>query len=334
MWNIFHEVSFLMQDKKFVILMPVFNDWTACQKILIHLDNIISSISSTFEIIIVDDGSTSTIHEDFTNQMFKNIYRIHILRLKRNLGHQRAISIGLAYIEANVACEAVVVMDSDGEDNPADVPKLLEKYEQELREKIVFAERSRRSERWTFRIFYALYKSFHRLLTGHSVRVGNFSVIPHVRLRSLVVVSELWNHYAAAVFSSRQPYCSIPTVRATRVDGTSKMNFVGLVIHGLSAISVFSETVGVRLLITVMSWMLLAICGIVSVAVIRLFSGLAIPGWATFTTGILFIILIQSIVLVIVFSFIILNNRKESGFLPIKEYTYFISKLDTIWEKQ
>ena len=46
------------------------------------------------------------------------------------------------------------------------------------------------------------------------VRVGNFSAIPRRRLESLVAVSELWNHYAAAAFQSRQPYCTIPTQRA------------------------------------------------------------------------------------------------------------------------
>ena len=79
--------------------------------------------------------------------------------------------------------------------------------------------------------------------------MGNFSVIPRERLASLVVVSELWNHYAAAAMRSRQPFCTIPTRRAERLDGESKMNFVGLVVHGLSAISVYSDIVGVRLLI-------------------------------------------------------------------------------------
>ena len=72
--------------------------------------------------------------------------------------------------------------------------------------KIVFAERAKRSESLAFRVFYGLYKLVHRVLTGQGVRVGNFSVIPRARLASLVVVSEMWNHYAAAAFASRQPY--------------------------------------------------------------------------------------------------------------------------------
>ena len=79
--------------------------------------------------------------------------------------------------------------------------------------------------------------------------MGNFSIIPRPRLASLVVVSEMWNHYAAAAFKSRQPLCTVPTQRAKRLDGKSKMNFVNLVVHGLSAISVYGELVGIRLLV-------------------------------------------------------------------------------------
>ena len=71
-----------------------------------------------------------------------------MLRLRRNLGHQRAIAIGLTYIQAQMttAYEAVVVMDGDGEDAPEDVPRLLARLEAEGGRSIVFAERTRRSE--------------------------------------------------------------------------------------------------------------------------------------------------------------------------------------------
>ena len=98
-------------------------------------------------------------------------------------------------------------------------------------------------------MFYAMFKLLHRVLTGKGVRVGNFSVMPRRRLSSLVVVAEIWNHYAAAVFRSRQPHCMIPTHRSRRLCGSSSMNFVSLVTHGLSAISVYSDVVGVRLLV-------------------------------------------------------------------------------------
>src|SRR5262249_41744968 len=155
--------------------------------------------------LIVDDGSTVPPDATFCTAAHRSLGRIDLVRLRRNLGHQRAIAIGLAYVEARVACAALVIMDGDGEDDPGDGPVLIRRCREEGFEKIVFAERTRRSESLAFRGFYGLYKIVHVLLTGIRVRVGNFSVVPRARLESLVAVSELWNHYAAAAFKSRQP---------------------------------------------------------------------------------------------------------------------------------
>ena len=174
-------------------------------------------------------------------------------------------------------------MDADGEDDPGDVPRLIQRCREEAFEKIVFAERTRRSESLAFRVFYGLYKTLHVMLTGIRVRVGNFSVIPRARLQSLVVVSEMWNHYAAAAFKSRQPLCLVPTRRADRLSGRSRMNFVDLVAHGLGAMSVYGEIIGVRLLVLACLLIFAALAGAAATVIVRLTTNLAIPGWATST---------------------------------------------------
>jgi hypothetical protein len=170
----------------------------------------------------------------------------------------------------------------------------------------------------------------HWLLTGQTVCVGNFSAIPRDRLRSLVAMSELWIHYSASVLSSKLPHQTIKTSRARRVVGQSKMNFVALVVHGLSAISVYSEVVGVRLLIVTTSLVLLTIIGIVGVVAVRLFTDLAIPGWATFTSGLLLVVMLQAIMFAISFSFTILSGRRGAGFIPARDYVYFVDDLKTM----
>ena len=109
-----------------------------------------------------------------------------------------------------------------------------------------------------FRFFYHIYRVLHRALTGVSVRVGNFSILPATFLTTLVAMSELWNHYAAAVFRSKLPFTMIPVPRGTRIAGRSRMNFTALVSHGLSAISVFGDIVGVRLLVASLAGSFLA----------------------------------------------------------------------------
>jgi hypothetical protein len=218
-------------------------------------------------------------------------------------------------------------MDADGEDRPEDVPKLLKVFKAKDGQKVVFAHRLRRSEGLLFAVFYHLYRLLHYILTGIPVRVGNFSVVPFTRLSTLAVVSELWNHYAAAIFKARIPFETVPTARGYRVSGKTKMNFVNHVTHGLSAISVFGEIVGARVLIFVCIITLFLTCLLFSIFLVRFFTTLAIPGWATYTTGLVIIIMFQIFTVAGGLLFFILNSRNNLGFIPLRDYKFFIDRL-------
>jgi hypothetical protein len=112
------------------------------------------------------------------------------------------------------------------------------------------------------------------------------------------------------------------------------MNFVALVTHGLSAISVFGDIVGVRLLIGSLVGSLLAMVGIFVVIMIRLFTNQAIPGWATYATGILAIILVQFITIATSFTFMILSTRTNLGFVPVRDYGLFIAEVVEIYRHE
>src|SRR5262245_2896905 len=313
------------QQLHLVVLLPLRDDWVSAAELIRRLDNVISSVVFRIEIVLVDDASIQACERCVFPSSLSAVRTIQILRLRRNLGHQRAIAIGLMHIKQTITCDAIVVMDADGEDTPEGLVQLIDAYSKHNSAMAIFAERTRRVESLLFRFFYIGYKTLHRVLTGISVRVGNFSILPSQYLSTLSVMSELWNHYAAAVFRSKLPFTTIPIARGRRIAGTSHMNFVALVSHGLSAISVFADIVGVRLLISSSICSLLVGLGILVVVAIRLFTDLAIPGWATFAAGTLMIILIQLITIAISFTFVVLFNRTNLGFLPLRDYGYFVA---------
>ena len=105
------------------------------------------------------------------------------------------------------------------------------------------------------------------------------------------------------------------------------MNFVDLVVHGLSAISVYSETVGVRLLVLACLLIVIALAGAAATVTVRLTTDWAIPGWATYTLGLLVVLLFLGIMLACLFSFVILARRQGSTFLPCRDYAYFIKDI-------
>jgi hypothetical protein len=314
-----------------VVLMPLRDDWPSAAKLLRELDRTLSSYPCAIDVMLVDDGSVQEVNlADFQSQ-FEIVRRIQILRLRRNLGHQRAIAIGLVLVEKTISCDAVLVMDSDGEDTPDGALKLLRAFSGTS---AIFAERSRRTESFLFQVFYQLYRVVHRALTGISVRVGNFSILPRRYLSTLGVMSELWNHYAAAVFRSGLPLSTIPIPRGLRITGTSKMNFVSLTAHGMSAISVFGDVVGVRLLIASMTGSLTAAIGILAVIAIRIFTNQAIPGWATYSIGTLAIIIIQLITIATSFTFTMLSNRINLSFVPLRDYELFVAETLDIYRHE
>ena len=136
----------------------------------------------------MDDASDEECHLTCKSNSYAVIRGITVVHLLRNLGHQRAIAIGLAVVCRRFPQSTVCVMDGDGEDDPKDIPRLMEKCRQTGYRAVVFAERRRRSEGVVFTACYHAYRSVHWLLTGIAVRFGNFSVIPFCCLQRLVVV--------------------------------------------------------------------------------------------------------------------------------------------------
>ena len=289
------------------IVIPVYNDWESVSLLLPLVDEQFRASGVPADVLLVDDGSTSAPARSW-NLPLTCIHTIRILRLKRNVGHQRAICIGLCFLADTCDCERVLVMDGDGEDAPADIPRLLKELH-----------------------FYALYRLAHWVLVGHRVRVGNFSVMNRECLESLSVSSEMWNHYAAATYATRQPKAFVPTRRAQRLAGTSSMNFPALVTHGLSALSVFSDRIRTRLLIVSLVAGLATVAVLAAMALLRLTTGYTVPGWAAMIGGTVLLFLVQIIALVFTFCFLVLITRGQHAFIPAREYGIFVRNCTEVW---
>jgi glycosyltransferase involved in cell wall biosynthesis len=312
-----------------VILIPTFNDWESAGLLLRSLDEVARDNSIDAQVLFLDDGSTDAVPANLARDC-QSLRGVSILHLRRNLGHQRAIATGLVYVYQNLRCDAVVVMDGDGEDRPRDIPVLLAALASNENRSIVFAARGKRLEHWSFRALYRLYRWLHLLLTGDHVRVGNFSVVPFASLAQIVVIPEIWNHYAAAVIRSRLRFTTVPLARGERLAGQSKMNFVGLLLHGLSAFFVYGEIVGARLLVAIAVALTLEIALValgVAVNLTTHFSVLALFLYVALALGLL---LLQAIPVALILVFTVIGSRVNVGFLPIRDCPYFVRDVEEL----
>ena len=112
-----------MQTLTFIL--PLFNDWKSLQKLLLGIDKQLETMKKKGDVLIVDDNSY--IKPDLNFLIYKKIKKIKILKLKMNLGSQKAISIGLSYLKSKKIKTIITILDSDGEDDYTKIPEMVNK---------------------------------------------------------------------------------------------------------------------------------------------------------------------------------------------------------------
>lgn len=271
-----------------VVVTPVYEDLEASTRLFRELDIV---FGERLVIVAVDDGS---VRQPLDAGVFAGLRGAGlVLKLRRNVGHQRAIAIGLGFVAEHVHDgQRVVVMDSDGEDRPDTVPDLLRALD-DTQVDISVAHRKSRVETWKFKAFYQVYKRLFAWLTGRSISFGNFMALKRPAVRRLAAMQELPIHVAAAALASKLRMSIRPIDRGARYAGQSKMNFVGLALHGFRALMVFAEDVLVR--VGVLCGLIAGVAILAAAATVALkIVGFATPGWFSVAFGILVLTVLQT----------------------------------------
>ena len=232
--------------KKFIILIPLFNDWKSVSRLLNEIDLEVKNWDVDVSIVIVNDASTEK--RSGLEFNFKKIKAVKILNMKKNTVHQRCIATGLKYICKNEDFERVIIMDADGEDRPEELNTFFEKAKEHINMTIT-GNRFKRSEGIIFKILYEVHKLLTLIFTGKLIKFGNFSCLPKIHAEQLIQKSYLWNSFSSSVVKVIKDRTFIPSIRGLRYVLPSKMNFTALIFHSLAIISVFRSLVIMRSII-------------------------------------------------------------------------------------
>ena len=158
--------------KKINILIPIYNEEESIEELIGSIKDVVSPLSYEFSFTLVEDGSTDESWKIIKNLNIDNI-KMRKIKLSRNFGHQGAIFSGLDLFSE----DALLLIDSDFQDNPKYIPELIKKWEEGS--DIVLAKRIARKESLLRRLAISIYFKIQNRLSEISIpkNVGHFSVL-------------------------------------------------------------------------------------------------------------------------------------------------------------
>ena len=229
--------------KTYKILIPVFNDWESLLSLLNNIHTLKINNIAHIKVLIVDDCSTEILNKKIEFDSFKNI---EIIKNSKNIGHGKSIAHGINYISKKNDFDYLIVMDGDGEDRPEEVKELILKSI-DLPSLTITANRIKRSESAFFKLSYHLHKILTLVLTGYSIKFGNFMCIPRQDLNLIVSNKNLSVSFSGTIAKFIKNKTFIPSMRGVRYYGPTKMSFIKLIRHSLLIISTFRKEAALRL---------------------------------------------------------------------------------------
>ncbi len=241
---------------KIVIIMPVYEDWDAAIELSRKIDLLFRQEKSLrVSLLLIDDGSNRSTYPDELSG-FEAIEQISVLALRRNLGHQRAIAVGLAHIQQHWSGQMLLGGDGCRRRGPSAGRHSQTAGRNAQRRashgRICGARKAPGeldvSHRMYIKLLFPVCTSFSPAAT-FALAISAF--FPGTHLEQPGRLPRTLEQLFGYIFQSpASPTFASAVIAARGITGQSRMNFVrGLVVHGLSALFANQEVVGTRLLL-------------------------------------------------------------------------------------
>jgi polyisoprenyl-phosphate glycosyltransferase len=275
------------------VVVPAFFEESSLPQLHRELVAVLDAGDLTWELIVVDDGSTDGTWRQI-EALHRKDARVRGLRLSRNFGHQYALFAGLTQASGL----AVVMMDGDLQHPPAVVPQLLDEWEKGA--KIVHTMRRDPPtlpwiKRLTSRLFYRVFS----FLSGVKLFAGSadFRLLDRQVVDQVLRLREDGLFLRGLVHWVGFPSATVEFTCGERFAGTSKYDLWRMMRFAWTGITSFS-VVPLRLAVILgLITSLGAFYQLGEALYIKLFTDRAVPGWASviglmsLLFGVLFILL-------------------------------------------
>jgi glycosyltransferase involved in cell wall biosynthesis len=199
------------------VLMPAFNEAPNLVEIVPRTLQVLQNLAPHYEVVVVDDGSHDST-ADAMAELGTRYPELRMLRLRRNFGKSAALQAGFDHARGAV----IVLMDADGQDQPEEIPKLLEALDAGL--DLATGRRAERSDRFVKRHTSRLYNRVTAAVTGVSGRDFNSGLKAMKRevMSPLVLYGELHRYIPVLAQWAGFRVGEVDVTHATRLHGSSK----------------------------------------------------------------------------------------------------------------
>jgi len=107
------------------VVIPIYNEEENIELLYKSLDAVLSKLNSSYEVILIDDGSTDSTYEKLKEINKKN-KNVKIIKFRKNFGQTPAMRAGFDYCKGDI----IITLDADLQNDPDDIPKILKKMEE------------------------------------------------------------------------------------------------------------------------------------------------------------------------------------------------------------
>lgn len=272
------------------IIIPVYNEEVHIVSSLARVEQEISQITSSYEIITIDDGSKDSTWERLTH-FGEMSHHFYALRLSRNFGKELAMCAGLEHARG----QAVIIMDSDMQHPPELLQQMVQLWRDEGKDIVECVKRSRGNESLDKAIGSSMFYTILNKLSGYELRgASDYKLLDQKVVRAWREMPERNTFFRGMVawlgFDKAQIDFEVPE----RVDGNSQWSFTNLLKLAVNAVVAFSS-IPLRFvsIFGVIFFLGAIILGIQTL--FQKFLGNAVTG---FTTVILLLLIIGSVIMI------------------------------------
>ena len=199
------------------VVVPAYNEAESLPHLIKALASVLTPMGNDYELLVVDDGSRDATY-DVLKALCLEHAALRVLRCRRNFGKATALNEGFRSVQGSI----VITMDADMQDNPLEIPRLLERLEEGY--DMVVGWKQDRQDSWIKCHSSRLFNCATTLISGLSIHDFNsgFKVFRREVVDNINVYGEMHRYIPAIAYWKGFTVAEVPVQHQARKFGRTK----------------------------------------------------------------------------------------------------------------